>query len=76
MFGYDEWAERQFANDWVNYSHADEWYNPSDGWKIAGDVAGGIGSSLPAIGAAIVTGGLGAAPLLTTAISSSIAFLP
>ena len=73
MFGYDEWAERQFANDWVNYSHADEWYNPSDGWKIAGDVAGGIGSSLPAIGAAIVTGGLGAAPLLTTAISSSIA---
>lgn len=49
LFGADDWAERQFANDWVNYSHADEWYNPSDGWKVAGDVAGGIGTSLPAI---------------------------
>lgn len=49
LFGADDWAERQFANDWVNYGHADEWYNPSDGWKVAGDVAGGIGTSLPAI---------------------------
>lgn len=49
LFGADDWAERQFANDWVNYSRADEWYNPSDGWKVAGDVAGGIGTSLPAI---------------------------
>ena len=49
LFGADDWAEQQFANDWVNYSHADEWYNPSDGWKVAGDVAGGIGTSLPAI---------------------------
>lgn len=49
LFGADDWAERQFANDWVNYSHADERYNPSDGWKVAGDVAGGIGTSLPAI---------------------------
>lgn len=49
LFGADDWAEQQFANDWVNYNHADEWYNPSDGWKVAGDVAGGIGTSLPAI---------------------------
>ena len=49
LFGADDWAEQQFANDWVNYNHADEWYNPSDGWRVAGDVAGGIGTSLPAI---------------------------
>ena len=56
LFGADRWAERQFANDWVNYSHADEWYNPGTGWKIAGDVAGGIGTSVPAIGMAFIPG--------------------
>lgn len=49
LFGADDWAEQQIANDWVNYNHADEWYNPSKGWQVAGDVAGGIGTSLPAI---------------------------
>ena len=49
LFGADDWAERQFANDWVNYNSADEWFNPSSGWQTAGDVAGGIGTSLPAI---------------------------
>ena len=49
LFGADDWAEQQFANDWVNYNHADEWFNPSDGWKVAGDVASGIGTSLPAV---------------------------
>ena len=56
LFGADRWAERQFANDWVNYNHADEWYNPSTGWKIAGDVFGGIGTSAPAIGMAFIPG--------------------
>ena len=51
LFGAHDWAEKQIANDWVNYNHADEWFNPSDGWKVAGDVAGGIGTSLPALGA-------------------------
>lgn len=51
LFGAHDWAEKQMANDWVNYGHADEWFNPSDGWKVAGDVAGGIGTSLPALGA-------------------------
>lgn len=49
LCGADDWAERQFSNDWVNYNHADEWFNPSKGWQVAGDVAGGIGTSLPAI---------------------------
>lgn len=85
IFNYDEWAERQFANDWVNYNHADEWYNPSTGWKVAGDVAGGIGSSLPAIGGALLgagaialTGGAAtpaAAGLITASISAGIAGL-
>lgn len=49
LFGADDWAEQQFANDWVNYNHADEWFNPSEGWQTAGDVASGIGTSLPAV---------------------------
>lgn len=61
LFGADAWAERQFSSDWLNYNHADDWYNPGEGWKVAGDVTGGIGTSLPAIGAAAllapVTGG-------------------
>lgn len=49
LFGAHDWAEKQIANDWVNYNHADEWFNPSEGWQFVGDVAGGIGTSLPAI---------------------------
>ena len=61
MFGNDEWAEKVFANDWVNYNSADEWYNPDENWAVAGDVAQGIGNSLPSvalsIGLGIATGG-------------------
>ena len=81
LFGADDWAEQQFSNDWVNYSHADEWFNPSEGWQVAGDVAGGIGTSLPAIagvaaGAAIAyfSGGT-LSPLAAGIISGSIAGL-
>lgn len=81
LFGADDWAEQQFANDWVNYNHADEWYNPSSGWQVAGDVAGGIGTSLPAlvgvgIGAAVAyfSGG-SLTPLAAGIISGSIAGL-
>lgn len=51
LFGAHDWAEKQLANDWVNYNHADEWFNPSEGWQFVGDVAGGIGTSLPAMAA-------------------------
>ena len=64
IVGADDFAERQFANDWFNYSHADEWYNPGEGWKVAGDVAGGVGSSIPTLATAAAvtyfTGGAGA----------------
>ena len=64
LLGDDKAAEDIFNNDWVNYNHADEWYNPGEGWKFAGDVAGGIGTSLAGITAgavtALATGGAGA----------------
>ena len=81
LFGADDWAEQRFANDWVNYNHADEWYNPSSGWQVAGDVAGGIGTSLPAIvgvgiGAAVAYFSKGSlTPLAAGIISGSIAGL-
>ncbi len=55
LFGADDWAEQQFANDWFGdwYSHPEQWFNPSEGWQTAGDIAGGIGTSLPAIAASI-----------------------
>lgn len=55
LFGADKWAERQFANDWFGdwYSHPEEWYNPGQGWKVAGDVTGAIGQMTPSILAAV-----------------------
>lgn len=55
LFGADDWAEKQFANDWFGdwYSHPEEWFNPSGGWQTAGDIAGGIGTSLPAIASVV-----------------------
>lgn len=56
LFGADEWAEEQFANNiaagWNQ--DLDEWYNPSKGMQVAGDVASGIGNSL--VGMAAVAG--------------------
>lgn len=81
LFGADDWAEHQIANDWVNYNHADEWFNPSEGWQFVGDVAGGIGTSVPAIagvaaGAAIAyfSGGT-LTPVAASLIAGSIAGL-
>ena len=71
LFGADAWAERQFSSDWLNYNHADDWYNPGEGWKVAGDVTGGIGTSVPAIVAAgLVTYATGGAalPIVGTAL--------
>ena len=66
------------ATDWTNYSSADEWYNPSEGWKFAGDVAGGIGTSLPGVAtvtaAALISGGT-LAPAAASAIGAGTAFL-
>lgn len=83
LFGADDWAEEQFENDWFGdwYTHPDEWYNPSEGWKVAGDVAGGIGTSLPSLaagataaGITILSGGTGA-PLAAGLASAAFAGL-
>ena len=81
LFGADEWAEQQFANDWVNYGHADEWFNPSEGWQFVGDVAGGIGTSLPAIATVVAAGVIAVAsggtlsPVAAALISGAVAGL-
>ena len=79
LFGADDWAEQQFANDWFGdwYSHPEEWFNPSGGWQTAGDIAGGIGTSLPAILAAvgavaIAVGTAGAGTPISAGILSAI----
>lgn len=81
LFGADDWAEEVMGTDWFDYSHPENWYNPSRGWQVAGDVFGGIGTSLPAIGtvaaAAALVGGSGGAltPLATGLISAGVAGL-
>lgn len=64
LFGGDAFAERVMKNDWLNYSHADEWFDPGKGWEFAGDVASGVGGMLPSVAAAtaitLATGGAGA----------------
>ena len=83
LFGADDWAEDQIANDWFGdwYSHPEEWYNPSKGWQTAGDVASGIGTSLPAIVGVGIGAGIAAAsggtlsPLAAGLISASVATL-
>ena len=81
LFGADDWAEQQFSNDWVNYSHAEDWFNPSKGWQFVGDVAGGIGTSLPAIAtvatAALIAAASGGtlAPVSAALIAGTVAGL-
>ncbi len=60
LFGADDYADEVLKNDWVNYEHADEWYNPGKGWEFVGDVAGGIGGMLPSIALTAATGGTSA----------------
>lgn len=56
LFGADEWAEEQFANNWTaqQQEKLQNWYNPDETMKFVGDIAGGIGNSL--VGAAAVAG--------------------
>lgn len=69
IFGADEWAEQQFADNFTGNLTNDlnEWYNPSKGWQVAGDVAGGIGNSLVGMavvaGASLISGGTLTAPV-------------
>lgn len=65
LFGADKWAEKQVSNDWVNYNHANEWYNPGTGWEFAGQVGQGVGQMLPSIAVSAIPG---AGPALGTGV--------
>lgn len=56
ILGADELAENIMKNDWVNYNHGNEWYDPGNGMQIAGDVAQGIGGMIPAVAASFIPG--------------------
>lgn len=60
LFGNDELADEILKNDWVDYSHADDWYNPNKAMSFIGDVSGGIGGMLPAVALTAATGGAAA----------------
>lgn len=76
LFGADEWAEEQFANNITGNAQADldRWYNPSKGWQVAGDVSSGIGNSLVGMGAvygaSLISGGT-LTPLMAELISGA-----
>ena len=61
-----KYAEDLMENDWYDYEAAEKRFNPSIGWKVAGDVAGGLGQGAFSIGigalTTLATGGAGLAP--------------
>lgn len=74
LFGNDKEAERYVRMFSGETGEADYRFNPDDSWKMAGDVAQGIGNSLPMMaagiaGGAAVGGIVGAAGLTGTAAS-------
>lgn len=75
LFGGDEFAENVMKNDWINYSHADEWYDPGKGMSFVGDVAGGVGNMLPSIIITAATAGAAAPVALAGSIASTGQFI-
>ena len=47
LIGAHDWKMEQLDNTWMDYNAADDWFQPNDAWRFAGDVASGIGNSLP-----------------------------
>ena len=43
IFGNKSNADKSLKNDWLNYNAADDWYDPSEGWQTAADVASAVG---------------------------------
>ena len=79
ILGQDDFAEELMKSDWVNYEHADEWYNPNKVMSFVGDVSSGVGGMLPSIAASaavtLATGGAGAgvgAGLLSQGVGTAL----
>lgn len=70
LFGQHEFAEKMMQNDWVDYNHADEWYNPSGVMGFVGDVSAGVGGMLPSIALVAATGGAGAPAALAQGLGT------
>ena len=75
LFGADEFAEKMMLNDWVDYNHANEWYQPGEGMQFIGDVAQGVGGMLPAVAITLATAGAAAPVALAGQIGSTAAFM-
>ena len=60
IFGADEWAEAQIANNISGRALNDitEAYNPSKAMQVVGDIAGGVGNSVPAMAAVAAAGAI------------------
>ena len=54
LFGADDFADELLKSDWVDYTHADNWYNPDGVMSFVGDVSQGIGGMLPAVALSFV----------------------
>lgn len=74
IFGADEWAEAQFADNITGNLTNDlnKWYNPSSAMQVVGDIGGGIGNSLVGMaavaGASLISGGT-LTPLMAQIVS-------
>lgn len=73
IFGADEWAKEQMESTWLDYDAPDKYFNPDGGWKIAGDIASGLGNVLPTIALAAVTAGAGAGAGVVAAVGGATA---
>lgn len=78
LFGADDWAEERFSNNISGDLSAglDNKFNPSKGWQVAGDVAGGVGNSLVGMaavaGATLISGGTLTAPMASIIAGGTI----
>lgn len=74
ILGADELAENIMKNDWVNYNHANEWYDPGKAMAFVGDVAQGVGGMLPSLAITWATAGAAAPVALAGQVGSTAAF--
>ena len=59
-------AQKILDTDWMDYDSANRWFDPDIGWEIGGDIASGIGGSLPTVATALLTGGTSAFGTIAT----------
>lgn len=63
LFGADDFVDEIMKTDWVDYNHANEWYNPNGTMGVVGEIGQGVGAMVPAIVASAFTGGTAGAAI-------------